>query len=694
MTESFPRQKAATRNFQLGAPRSFALTDDAQFVTFLRSSHGRDAVNSLWVLDLATMTEREAVNPRTLLEDSDNIPAAERARRERMRETTSGITSYSANSNGTQLAFALAGQLFTYNVVTDTLNECEVTGPIIDPRMSPDGTKVAWSTGRHVHVCGIDGRDERVLTQEEQPHVSWGLADFIAAEELDRMHGLWWSPMSDELIVERIDESDVNVWWLSDAATPAVEPREHRYPAAGTTNADISLHRFSLTGESQEIEWDHSTYEYLVSVHWHEGHDALITLSTRDQKEFRICSLSGTELLTVKSISDNKFLDVIPGQPQWFNNQLVTVEDLSEIDTRAIVIGDKVVSPVGLQVMSLISVHDDHVIAVTTDNATDRDVTRINFDGSITKLTENSCASSSTPVANGDNTFQIVVSSALHDLSRRYDLESNGTIVHSFATHAEASPVVPNVTYLKTGPHNVNTAVLFPTGHVMGSKKLPVLMRPYAGPHGAQVLNHALIYVEDQWFADQGYIVVIADGRGTPGRGPIWDRSIYHDFVQPVIDDQVSALQHVAAQFPDDVDDTRVGITGWSFGGYLAALAVMERPDVFHVGVAGAPVTEWKWYDTAYTERYLGNPNEVPEVYAANSLLTRAADLTRPLMLVHGLADDNVVSAHTLGLSGELLAHRKPHTVLPLSGVTHMTPQEVVAENLMLLTLDFFESNL
>jgi len=137
-----------------------------------------------------------------------------------------------------------------------------------------------------------------------------------------------------------------------------------------------------------------------------------------------------------------------------------------------------------------------------------------------------------------------------------------------------------------------------------------------------------------------------------------------------------------------------VAIRGWSFGGYLAALAVLRRPDVFHAAVAGAPVTEWRLYDTHYTERYLGDPTADAGPYAATSLLPLAADLTRPLLLVHGLADDNVVAAHTLQLSNALLAAGKPHEVLPLVGVTHMTPQEVVAEHLLLHQLEFLRRSL
>jgi dipeptidyl-peptidase-4 len=154
------------------------------------------------------------------------------------------------------------------------------------------------------------------------------------------------------------------------------------------------------------------------------------------------------------------------------------------------------------------------------------------------------------------------------------------------------------------------------------------------------------------------------------------------------LEDQVDALAAVAKEV-DDLDLSRVAIRGWSFGGYLAALAVLRRPDVFHAAVAGAPVTDQRLYDTFYTERYLGHPDEAPEVYERNSVIADAHRLERPLLLIHGLADDNVVAAHTLQLSSALLAAGRPHDVLPLSGVTHMTPQEVVAENLLLMQVEW-----
>jgi dipeptidyl-peptidase-4 len=251
----------------------------------------------------------------------------------------------------------------------------------------------------------------------------------------------------------------------------------------------------------------------------------------------------------------------------------------------------------------------------------------------------------------------------------------------------------PHPDRFAAGAREIRSALLLPSWHQPGSAMLPVLLDPYGGPHAQRVLDAQGAFLTSQWLAEQGFAVLVADGRGTPGRGPDWDRAVWHDLAGPVLEDQVEALQAAAARCPD-LDTSRVAIRGWSFGGYLAALAVLRRPDVFHAAVAGAPVTDWRLYDTCYTERYLGLPDEQPQVYEQSSLLADAPRLTRPLLFIHGLADDNVVVAHTLRMSSALLAAGRPHRVLPLSGVTHMTPQEDVAENLLLLQVDFLREAL
>jgi len=257
------------------------------------------------------------------------------------------------------------------------------------------------------------------------------------------------------------------------------------------------------------------------------------------------------------------------------------------------------------------------------------------------------------------------------------------TGIHS---HAEEPLVRPNVRIMTLGPRGIPVAVLTPRDG--RDTKLPVLFDPYGGPHAQRVVASNAAFTTSQWFADQGFVVVVADNCGTPGKGSAWEREVLGDLAGPVLDDQAD----IAALLPTvepRADMTRVGIRGWSFGGYLAALAVLRRPDVFHAAVAGAPVTDWRLYDTHYTERYLRNPTHDDSAYVRTSLLNDAHRLERPLLLIHGLADDNVVAAHTLQLSSSLLAAGRMHEVLPLSGVTHMTPQEEVAENLLLHQLAF-----
>jgi dipeptidyl-peptidase-4 len=284
-----------------------------------------------------------------------------------------------------------------------------------------------------------------------------------------------------------------------------------------------------------------------------------------------------------------------------------------------------------------------------------------------------------------------VLVSAVPDLpGSQVQVLREGKRAAAVVSYAEHPGLTPRVTLTEAGARRVPCAVLLPTGYTEGP--LPVLMDPYGGPHGQRVLAAHNPYLTSQWFADQGFAVVVADGRGMPGRSPAWEKSIKDDMAAVVLDDQVHALQALAEHFPLDL--TRVAIRGWSFGGYLAGLAVLRRPDVFHAGVVGAPVTDQRLYDTHYTERYLGNPSDDPDTYDRSSLLPLAADLSRPLLLIHGLADDNVVAAHTLRLSSALLAGGKPHEVLPLVGVTHMTPQEVVAENLLLHQLEFLRRSL
>ncbi|MEJ2865689.1 S9 family peptidase [Actinomycetospora flava] len=692
---SFPRRQAATRRFTLGAPRRPTVSPDGGRVVFLRSRAGDDPVTCLWLLDVASGEEHLLVDPLTLdVPGEEDLPPEERARRERVREQSGGVVEYALDAAARLAVFVLSGRAFTVELVPGAQPApLPVDGPVVDPRPDPTGARVAFVRDGTLHVHELSTGTTHVLAgpaDDDGPGVTWGLAEFVAAEEMNRYRGYWWSPDGSQLAVARVDDAPVERWWIADPAHPDRAPVETAYPAAGTANADVTLALVDLDGTRVPVDLGEGT-EYLAAVAW-DVHDLLVTVSTRDQRRVdlrRVDPDSGESTLLV-SETDDVWVDLVPGVSAHLGDGvLVRCAELD--DTRRLLVGDEAVTPRGLQVRGVADVDGDTVLFTASERPEDVTLWAWSRQGGAARVGPQygvwagRRAGGVTVLAGGDLDA---------DGTRTWVRTAEGRTV-GVTSHAESPGLQPAVRRVATDAGGPSVAVVLPTGHVPGSRRLPVLLDPYGGPHAQRVLATRGMFLTSQWFADQGFAVVVADGRGTPGRGPAYERAVWGDLAGPVLDDQVAAL-HAAAEQVGDLDLDRVGIRGWSFGGYLAALAVLRRPDVFHAAVAGAPVTDWRLYDTHYTERYLGHPDQHPDAYARSSITEDpgAQSPARPLMLVHGLADDNVVAAHTLRLSSSLLAAGHPHTVLPLSGVTHMTPQEVVAENLLLLQVAFLRDAL
>ncbi len=686
MTDSFPCRQARTRRFTLGVPRGITISPDGDRIVFLRSRGGTDPVTCLWTFDPQTGIERLVADPWQLSVGgghSDDLPPEERARRERSREQAAGIVGYATDRPVTMAAFALAGQLYVAELAAGlTPRLVDTAGGVIDPRPDPHGQLVAFVADGSLYVHDVTSRLTSVLATPDAPGVTYGLADFVAAEEMGRMRGYWWSPDGDALLVARVDDSPVQRWHIADPEHPERPPNVIAYPAAGTANARVALQIIGMDGTWTRVAWPADRYEYLVSAVW-DTFELLIVVQPRDQRTLQVLRVDPLTGLTSPRYEqhDPAWVDIVPGVPAHTSSGALVVT--ADVDgARRLMVGDVPVTPAELQVRSVLDVDGTTVLfTASTDPCS---VGLHSWDGSV--LTEHTPA---TGVHSGRlSGGTLVVSSQ--------DLDSDGSTTTvrrrrggelTITSFAEPPGLLPRVTLLTAGERELRTAVLLPSWYEKGTP-LPVLMDPYGGPHAQRVLASRAAHLSSQWFAEQGFAVVVVDGRGTPGRGPQFERAVHGDLAEPVLTDQVDALHAVAERYPD-LDLGRVGIRGWSFGGYLAALAVLRRPDVFHAAVAGAPVTDWALYDTHYTERYLGRPDTDPLAYERSSLIADAAGLERPLLLVHGMADDNVVAAHTLRLSSALLAAGRPHSVLPLSGITHMTPQEVVAENLLLLQVRF-----
>ncbi|MBQ1110725.1 prolyl oligopeptidase family serine peptidase [Streptomyces anulatus] len=697
---SFPRQQARTQRFTLGAPRAFTVSPDETRVIFLRSMSGTDRTTRLWVLDPATGEERVAADPEVLLGGSaEKLSAQERARRERTREGSSGIVSYAVDAAAELAAFALSGKVYVAELRAGTARALPVPGPVIDPRPSPDGRHVAYVAKGALRVVGAGGEGDRALAEPENSHVTYGLAEFIAAEELHRYRGFWWSPESDRLLVARADDSPVQRWYIADPAHPERKPAEIAYPAAGTPNAEVRLFVMDLEGDRREVVWDRAAFPYLAQVHWSSAGAPLLLVQARDQRSQQYLAVD-TETGATRIVhvdEDPVWLDLFPGVPAWApDGRLVRIVD--EGGARVLAVGDRLLTGSQLHVQSVLDIGESDILvsAVAGEDAVEPEIGQIHVyrvnELGIERISEGVGVHSA--VRSGD--LSVVVSAVPEEPGAAAWVVRDGKRLTRIPSFAQEPVISPRVTLTEGGAHRIPCAVLLPSDYQEADGPLPVLMDPYGGPHGRRVVAAHNAHLTSQWFADQGFAVVVADGRGAPGRSPAWEKAVRDNLVM-TMEDQVEALHGLAGRFPLDL--SRVAIRGWSYGGYLAGLAVLRRPDVFHAAVVGAPVTDQRLYDTHYTERYLGDPATQPEVYAYNSLLTddglsEPADEVRPMMIVHGLADDNVVVAHALRLSSALLAAGRPHEVLPLSGVTHMTPQEQVAENLLLLQVDFLKRSL
>jgi dipeptidyl-peptidase 4 len=712
VSDSFPRQYARTQRFTLGEPRNITVSPDGERVIFLRSSAGDDPVNGLWVFDVALGTERLVADPRALLGLDDpstgDLTDEERARRERTRDGSTGITSYATDRACQVAAFALNGQLFTAGLLSGHARRLQINGPVFDPRPDPAASRLAYVSGRQLRIGELDGTSRTIAGDDakEPDTVSWGSPDFIAAEEMHRFRGFWWSPDGSTIACCRVDDSPVAEWTIADPANPAQPARVIRYPAAGKANPVVTLHLLGLDGTCREVDWDREFFPYLAHVDWTDD-GLLMSVQSRDQRGSMAMKvdLSTGEAIALTSDYDDAWIENVPGVPQLLpGGALLSASDRDGI--RRLYVDDVAVTPMSLQVRSVAAVGD------LDDNGEPDIVFLANNPHDPTELHVWSTTPSTQPDGDNSELGRLTEVAGVHSASigghtiviRSTTLDQPGSTTTvlvdalfdgpRITSMAETPMITPNVTLITTGERDLATAVLLPHGRDPDDDTpLPVLMDPYGGPHAQRVVASYNAYLSSQWFADQGFAVIVADGRGTPGRGPDWERAVRNDLAGPPLDDQIAALHGAAERYPC-LDLDRIAIRGWSFGGFLAALAVLKRPDVFHAAIAGAPVTDFRLYDTHYTERYLGDPNltgvsEGAAVYDANSLLPLASQLTRPLLLIHGLADDNVVAAHTLQLSSALLAAGRAHEVLPLVGVTHMTPQEDVAENLLLHQLNF-----
>jgi len=684
---------AATFNWRLGKPTPLAITRDG--AVLFRRTPPRDFASDLYELSPDGAVRTLASAAELLGTGDEQLSDAEKARRERTRTATRGIVETDVSEDGKTAMVPLGAKLYLIDRATGRRSVIDPGGAAYDPRLSPDGSTVAFVRDGDLWIVSAGGAPKQLTRHPEG--FEYGVADFAAQEEFARTRGFWWSPDGKQLVLQRSDLRKIETLYVADARHNDRPPVPFRYPRAGTPNAIVDLGVIDLhaPGEPRWLTWDHARYEYLVAVRWKPNAPLTVLVIDRDQLDLAVLTFDPRSLAATTVLTEHDDAWLNTHAPHWLDDgsgflwmteaQGQWVLELHAPDGKLV----RTLTTPELGLRELSGVDDRGAIIEAGTDPTRQDVWRVPFDGAApTRLSDGDGVASALAARYGS----VVIHTLLHAGGERTVAITPGG-KHELPSVAERPSLVPTTTLetVELAGRTHHVAITRPRGFDP-ARRYPVLLKVYAGPHVVQVHDALDNYVMDQWYADAGFIVVRADGRGTPNRGRAWERAILKDLITVPLADQVAALQAVGARH-HELDLARVGVFGWSFGGYFSALAVLLRPDVFKAAVAGAPVTDWSLYDTAYTERYMKTPQENREGYKSTSALTHAAKLARPLLVIHGITDDNVHFAHTLALIEALYVAGKRAEVITLSS-THMVPDPKLNLAREQVQVDFFRQHL
>ncbi|MCY1054520.1 DPP IV N-terminal domain-containing protein [Nannocystis sp. SCPEA4] len=688
-------------------PQAITFTPDGRALVYLRSPE-RTLVRQLYRRDLKTGEESLLVAPPGGGATEDNLSLEEKLRRERLRQRELGITSYAWAEEGDTLLVPLTGKIYVKTPDDAELRLLVDPGPgkpALDARLSPDGRRVAYVHDDELYVVDVAGGAPKQLTSGARgTGKTNGLAEYIAQEEMHRPHGFWWSDDGKQLAFVEVDETHIPIYRIVHQGKDAVgegAQEDHRYPFAGSPNARVRLGVVPVAGG--RVTWmDLGEFEYLARVKWFPDGSLTAQLQDRAQKHHRLVRLdprTGARSLLLEETGEpwyNLHDDLRPLEKGELAGGFVWSSERSGFRHLELRAGD------GALIREL--THGtwpvDHVVAVDEERG------RVYFTGWRDRPTEKQLFM--VPLAGGGEIVQLTREPGVHDVvvdrAKRRFVDAHSSVQHptrlSLRSLDDGKVLEelpgeddPRLAGLDLPPPELLSfrnrhgdelwaAIYRPDpsasradargAPVPAGPPYPTLVQVYGGPHAQRVVDTwgSTVDMRAQALRSRGYLVIKIDNRGSARRGLAFEGAIHRDLGRVELEDQVDGVRHFAAL--GLIDPDRVGIYGWSYGGYLSAMAMVRHPDVFRLAVAGAPVTHWDGYDTHYTERYMGTPADNPDGYRESSVMAHAGQLRGALMLVHGLIDENVHFRHTSRLIGALIRARKAYELLLFPDERHM----------------------
>ena len=667
-------------------PRVLKLAPDGRLATLLKSRPSDKDRFDLWAVDTATGQSRMLVDSEKLSSGAA-LSEAERMNRERRRiADVKGITDYAWAPDAKRLLVPVDGDLWVAALDGNVSRLTQTPETETDAKLSPKGGFASFVRDGHLFVQSLAGGAAREVAGEATPKVSWGVAEFIAQEELDRFDGHWWAPDDSRIAVARVDESPVKQVTRAAIGADGTRLFTQAYPAAGTANADVSLWLVNPDGTGKtKVDLGPSTDIYVARVAWAvDGKTLYVQRLTRDQQRLDILAvdpvtgasrvLASETAKTWVNIHDN-FRPLKDGSILWASER----DGYRHLYRFTSGTAQQLTS--GRWVMDeLVGVDEKRGRLWFTgfaDSTLEKQVYALDFRKAGAKPQRLTAPGGWHEAVMDDAGQRLIVTSSTPSQPAQVWLgdgagkrlawieENRLDANHPYAPYL-ASHVVPQFgTLTAADGQAMDWRLLKPAG----PGPFPVLMQVYGGPHAHNVHKRFTAPIE-QYLVAKGWAVFQLDNRGSNNRGMAFEAPIFRAMGGVEVQDQVQALQWIKAQPWAD----KVAVNGWSYGGYMVLKLLEAAPGGFAAGIAGAPVTRWELYDTAYTERYLGNPVTEPAVYAKSGALGDASKIKDPLLLIHGMADDNVVFENSTALMTALQRVKTPFDLMVYPGATHATP--------------------
>ena len=698
---------------------------DGSRVTFLRGKAGASTQLDLWEFDLRERQSR-------LLIDSDSVDSQieltveEKGRRERQRTAAlSGILEYGFAPLGHSLVVGCGGNLY-YAPLTaaapPTIMRLTHEGAgETDAQISPLGSQVAFVRRQNLVVLDLRTLQERQLTTDGGGVVSNAMAEFIAQEEMDRHSGYWWSPDNAHIAFLRVDESQVALHERLETSAQDTLSVQQRYPAAGEANAALRLGVVDV--ETAQVRWmdlGPDSDIYVARVAWLPDGSALaVQRQTRDQRRLDLLFIdidSGAGRVVLSESSDtwvdlHDELHFLSSGREfiWASSRdgfrhlyLFSIEGrllrrltqgewvVDDFRARAIKAVDE-----RLRLVYFTATAADptqrHLYVASLDTPAPENPRRISLDEGIHAITMPATAAFYIDQFSGPRQPPQV---AMRDLDGRliaYLSENKPDDSHPYAAYV-GEESVPEYGELQAADGAGLQYRLFKPHRLDPTRRYPALLDVYGGPGVQRVVKNWTGGTFTQIMTRAGYFVLQLDNRGSAFRGDRFQSPIHRRLGQVEVQDQVLGARWLA-HLPQ-VDPARIGVWGWSYGGYLTLMLMLTAPEVFRAGVAGAPVTDWTLYDTHYTERYLGKPQDNAAGYAASSVLTYADGLRGDLLVMHGMADDNVLFTHSTRLFHRLQNLGKSFDIMAYPGGKHGLTRTKEGRHAYMTIKRFFDKHL